>query len=104
VITKSLVLKELLRATDKINSEAVALSALRMNTHPRQPLPGQLSHLCDEHAGHARDANHFGRGDHAIQRVACVARRSLPGPADGDHLRHAHGRTCVGNLYDHGQQ
>jgi hypothetical protein len=38
VITKSLVLKELLRATDKINSEAVALSALRMNTHPRQPI------------------------------------------------------------------
>jgi hypothetical protein len=38
VITKSLVLKELLHAIDKINSEAVALSALRMNTHPRQPI------------------------------------------------------------------
>ena len=32
VITKPLVFKELLRAIDKINSEAVALSALRMNT------------------------------------------------------------------------
>jgi hypothetical protein len=38
VITKPLVLKELLRAIDKINSEAVALSALRVNTHPRQPI------------------------------------------------------------------
>ncbi|MEM5340557.1 response regulator receiver protein [Paraburkholderia azotifigens] len=38
VITKPLVLKELLRTIDKINSEAVALSALRMNTHPRQPI------------------------------------------------------------------
>jgi hypothetical protein len=38
VIARSLVLKELLRAIDKINSEAVALSALRMNTHPIQPI------------------------------------------------------------------
>ncbi|HKU00198.1 MAG TPA: hypothetical protein VJS30_27260 [Paraburkholderia sp.] len=38
VITKPLAFKELLRAIDRINSEAVALSALRMTMQRRRPI------------------------------------------------------------------